>query len=168
MGRFTPVQVVLVVFGCGLILSSIFLDRIAEAWENFRYPNAVYWQQMRIVPAGGQTIDTPSPEMLVVRKAGALLTLFLRPADGATPQGLVRELCRRDGCVRSTSDRDDGNRAAATYRMRGASLQIVLMRLGEGGLWAEYRGEPDGVSAFDNVIEAVTAQLADRRTASAE
>lgn len=168
MGRFTPVQVVLVAFGCVLVLSSIFLDHIAAGWENFRYPNAVYWQQMRIVPASGQTIDMPSPEMMVVRQAGALLTLFLRPADGATPQKLVRELCRRDGCVRSTTDRDDENRAAATYRMRGAALQIVLMRLGEGGLWAEYRGEPDGMSAFDNVVESVTAQLASRRTASAE
>ena len=163
MGRFTPSQIALIVFGCGLVLSSVFMDRIAKAWEDFRYPNAVHWQQMRIVPGKDQKIVVPNAEVLVVKQAGALLTLFLRPDDKLTPHAMVRELCRRDGCVRSAIADDDTDRAVATYKLRGASMQIVLLRLGNGALWVEYKGMPDGMAAFDNVLESVSTQLAERK-----
>jgi len=166
MGRFTPSQVALIVFGCGLILSSVFMDRIAKAWEDFLYPNAVHWQQMRIVPGKDQKIVVPNAEVLVVKQAGALLTLFLRPEDKLTPQSMVHELCRRDGCVKSAFAVNDTDRAVATYKLRGASMQIVLMRLGDGALWVEYKGKPDGMAAFDNVLESVSAQLAERKAGS--
>lgn len=168
MGRFTPSQMGLVVFGCGLILSSVFMDRLAKAWEDFLYPDAVHWQELRIVPGENQKIATPAESVLVVRQAGALLTLFLRPDDKLTPQAMVRELCRRDGCARSAMGDGDADRAVATYKLRGASMQIVLMRLGDGAIWAEYRGMPDGLGAFDNVLESVSEQLAERSATAAE
>jgi hypothetical protein len=36
MGRITPAQIALIVLGCGLVLSAVFLDRIAKAWEDYR------------------------------------------------------------------------------------------------------------------------------------
>lgn len=165
MGRFTASQIALIVFGCGLILSAVFLDRISRAWEDYLYPDAVHWQQMRIVPSKKQKIVVPGEDVLVVKQTGALLTLFLRADDKLTPQAMVRDLCRRDGCVRSAMEDDGDDRAVATYKLRGASMQIVLMRLAGGALWVEYKGPPDGMAAFDNVIDSVSLQLAERRAA---
>jgi hypothetical protein len=163
MVRLTVLQSALVALGCGLMLSALFMDRLAAAWEDFRYPNAVHWQQLRIVPDGTQKIVVPGDRVLVVKQPGSSLTLFLRPPDRVTPEELVRELCRRDGCSRPTMPEDDANRAVGTYRSRGYAMQIVLIRLGDGALWAEYRGKPDGLVAFDNVLDDVALQLAERR-----
>lgn len=166
MGRFPPSQIVLLAFGCSLILASVFLDRIAGRWENFLYPNAVHWQNLRIVPSRNQRIVVPGEDVLVVKDADARLTLFRRADDKLTPQSMVQELCRRDGCIRSTISNAEEDRAVATYRMRGASMQIVLMRLGGGALWVEYKGSPEGLAGFDKLIESVSAQLAERRAAA--
>ena len=78
---------------------------------------------------------------------------------------MVKELCRRDGCIRSTIAADE-DRAVATYKMRGASMQIVLMRLGGGEVWIEYKGTPEGLAGFDKLIESVSTQLAERQARS--
>ena len=164
MGRFPPLQIALLALGCSLILASVFLNRIAERWENHLYPNAVHWQSLRIVPTGNQKIVVPGEDILVVKDADARLTLFRRANDTLTPESMVKELCRRDGCIRSTLTADDEDRAVATYRMRGASMQIVLMRLGGGAVWIEYKGSPEGLASFDKLIESVATQLAERPT----
>lgn len=159
MGRFPPSQLALLAFGCSLILASVFLDRVAQLWENFLYPNAVHWQNLRIVPTGGQQIVTPAGRMLVVKDADARLTLFQRPDDKLTPQAMVRQLCRRDRCIRSKVSADNADRAVATYKINGESMQIVLMRLGGGAVWVEYKGSPEALAGFDQLIESVSAQL---------
>ena len=47
MRRFSALQLFLLAFGFGLILAGLFFNQIARGWENYRYPNAVYWQGMR-------------------------------------------------------------------------------------------------------------------------
>lgn len=163
MGRFPPLQIALLAFGCSLILAAVFLDHIAARWESFLYPNAVHWQNLRIVPAGNQRIVVPDEDILVVKDADARLTLFRRADDKLTPQSMVKELCRRDGCIRSAISANDDDLAVATYKMRGASMQIVLMRLGGGAVWIEYKGSPEGFAGFDKLIESVATQLAARR-----
>jgi len=165
MGRFPPLQIALLAFGCSLILASVFLDHIAARWEHFLYPNAVHWQNLRIVPSKSQRIVVPADDILVVKNADARLTLFRRPDDKLTPQSMVKELCRRDGCIRSAVSAGDADRAVATYKMRGASMQIVLMRLGGGALWVEYKGSPEGLAGFDELLESVSAQLAEQKAA---
>ncbi len=163
MGRFPPLQIALLAFGCSLILASVFLDNLARRWEDFLYPNAVHWQNLRIVPSENQSIVVPAEDILVVKDADARLTLFRRPDDELTPQSMVKDLCRRDGCIRSTTSTDNDDRAVATYKMRGASMQIVLMRLGGGALWVEYKGSPEGLAGFDKLLESVSAQLAEQK-----
>ena len=163
MGRFPPLQIALLAFGCSLILAAVFLDDIAAHWENYRYPNAVHWHSLRIVPAKDQKIVVPDEDILVVKDADARLTLFRRADDKLTPQAMVKDLCRRDGCIRSSIAADGDNLAVATYKMRGASMQIVLMRLGAGAVWIEYKGSPGDFARFDKVIESVTNQLAERQ-----
>lgn len=160
MGRFSPLQFALLAFGCSLILASVFLDHIATAWENYRYPNAVHWHSLRIVPTGSQRIAVPTADVLVVRDKSARLTLFRRADDKLTPEAMVRDLCRRDRCVRSSVAGDD-DRAVATYRINGQAMQIVLMRLGGGALWVEYNGAPEALAGFDGLLESVSAQLAE-------
>lgn len=163
MGRFPPLQIALLALGCSLILASVFLNRIAERWENHLYPNAVHWQNLRIVPTGNQKIVVPGEDILVVKDADARLTLFRRANDTLTPESMVKELCRRDGCIRSRIAAGE-DRAVATYKMRGASMQIVLMRLGGGAVWIEYKGSSEGLASFDKLIESVATQLAERQT----
>lgn len=163
MGRFPPLQIALLAFGCSLILASVFLDNLARRWESFLYPNAVHWQNLRIVPSENQSIVVPAEDILVVKDADARLTLFRRPDDELTPQSMVKDLCRRDGCIRSTTSTGNDDRAVATYKMRGASMQIVLMRLGGGALWVEYKGSPEGLADFDKLLESVSVQLAERQ-----
>lgn len=163
MGRFTPLQLVLLAFGCSLVVVAVSLDHLARAWENHRYPNAVRWHQLRIVPTGNQRIVVPDENLLVVKDAEARLTLFRRAADKVTPEALIRELCRRDGCARSAVRADAPDRAAATYRMKGASMQIVLMRLDGGALWIEYKGAPESLARFEPLIRSVSDQLAELR-----
>ena len=164
MGRFPPLQIALLAFGCSLILAAVFLDRIAERWENYLYPNAVHWQNLRIMPTGNQQIVVPGEDILVVKDADARLTLFRRANDTLTPESMVKELCRRDGCIRSKLPSNDEDRAVATYKMRSGSMQIVLMRLGGGAIWIEYKGSAEGLPGFDKLIESVSTQLAERQT----
>ncbi|HWA11708.1 MAG TPA: hypothetical protein VHA15_01305 [Burkholderiales bacterium] len=166
MGRFTPLQVAFLAFGCSLIAAGLGLDHIARAWENYRYPNAVYWHQLRVVPAVNQSIVVPGENLLVVKDADARLTLFRREPDKVTPDSLIRELCRRDGCVRSAVTPSDPDTAVATYRLKGASMQIMLMRLDEGALWIEYKGPPEALRHFDALVRSVAGQLAERRAAA--
>lgn len=163
MGRFPPLQLALLAFGCSLILAAVFLDHIAASWEDYRYPNSVHWQNLRIVPAKNQKIVVPGEGILVVKDADARLTLFRRVDDKHTPESMVKDLCRRDGCIRSTIAGDGDNLAVATYKMRGASMQIVLMRIGDGAVWIEYKGSPDGYAKFDKIIESVSTQIAERQ-----
>ena len=159
MGRFTPLQIVLLAFGCSLILAAAFLDSIEQAWEDYRYPNAVHWHSLRIVPAKDQRIVVLGEHLLVVKDAEARLTLFRRASDKVTPAALIRELCRRDGCTRSAVTGNDPERAAATYRLKGASMQIMLIRLDEGALWIEYKGSAEALARFDALIRSVSTQL---------
>lgn len=163
MGRFTPLQILLLAFGCSLIAAAIFLDDMHKAWENYRYPGAVWWNQVRVVPAKNQQIVVPGENLLVVKDADARLTLFRRAADKVKPDSLIRELCRRDGCARSAVTADAPDRAAATYRMKGASMQIVLMRLDDGALWIEYKGSAEALARFEPLIRSVSEQLAGLR-----
>ena len=120
MRRFSVLQVFLIAVGFGLFFGGIFLNHILRGWENYRYPNAVYWQGMRLVPDTNQKISAAGTDMLVVRIVKgpmARLTLFLRPDDGLTPQKMVKALCARDACSRVTSPAGDGDRAAANYRI---------------------------------------------------
>lgn len=166
MGRFTPLQIVLLAFGCSLVLAAVFLDSLGKAWENYRYPNAVHWHGMRVVPAKDQSIAALGDHLLVVKDAEARLTLFRRTADKVTPDALIRELCRRDGCTRSAVRPDEPDRAVATYRLKGASMQIVLIRMDAGALWIEYKGAAEGLSRFDGLIRSVSTQLAEQRAAA--
>ena len=166
MGRFTPLQVVLLAFGCSLVVLAFSLDHLARAWENYRYPNAVRWHALRIVPGKDQHIVVPGENLLVVKDADARLTLIRRERDKVRPDALIRELCRRDGCARSAITAQDSERAVATYRMKGAAMQIVLMRLDGGALWIEYKGSPEALTRFDALIRSVSDQLAELRLAT--
>ncbi len=166
MGRFTPLQVAFLAFGCSLIAAGLGLDHIARAWENYRYPNAVHWHRLRVVPATDQSIVVPGDNLLVVKDGEARLTLFRREPDKVTPDSLIRELCRRDGCLRSAVNPANPDTAAATYGMKGAPMQIVLMRLDEGALWIEYKGPPESLPRFDALVRSVAGQLAERRAAA--
>jgi hypothetical protein len=168
MRRFSALQISLLAFGLGLVFAGIFFKQILRGWEDYRYPNAVYWQGMRVVPGANQQIIAAGTDMLVVKIVKgpmARLTLFLRPDDKLTPQAMVRDLCRRDGCIRSTIAAEYADRAVATYRINGESMQIVLMRLGGGAVWVEYKGPPEALAGFDPLIESVATQLSDRQAA---
>ncbi len=166
MRRFSVLQLFLLAFGFSLIFAGIFFNHILSGWENYRYPNAVYWQAMRVAPGRNQQIVATGTDMLVVKIINgpmARLTLFLRPDDGLTPQAMVRELCRRDSCIRSTIGADPADRAVATYSIGGESMQIVLMRLGGGAVWVEYKGPPEARAGFDQLIDSVSTQLSARQ-----
>ncbi len=163
MRRFSVFQLFLLAFGFGLIFAGIFFNQILRGWENYRYPNAVYWQGLRLVPDRSQKITTPAADMAVVRIVkgpSARLTLYLRPDDGLTPLKMVRALCARDACSRSTPDSDESDRAAANYRIGGEAMQILLIRPTGANVWIEFNGSPDALPHFANLIDSVTAQLA--------
>jgi len=163
MRRFSALQLFLLAFGFGLIFAGIFFNHILRGWEHYRYPNAVYWQGMRLVPSRNQQITAAGADMLVVKIVKgpmARLTLFLRPDDGLTPEKMVRALCARDACSRVTSPAGDGDRAAANYRIGGESVQILLIRPAGANVWIEFNGPPDALHHFGDLIDSVTAQLA--------
>src|SRR5215475_7612856 len=120
MRRFSVLQLFVLAIGFGLILSGLFFDQILSGWENYRYPNAVYWQGLRLVPDRSQKITKPGTDMVVVKIVkgpAARLTLYTRQEDGLTPQKMVRSLCARDACNRTALTSADGERAAANYRI---------------------------------------------------
>ena len=165
MRRFSALQLFLLALGLGLIFTGVFFSHILRGWENYRYPNAVHWQGMRLVPDRNQKISAAGADMLVVRIVKgpmARLTLFLRPDDGLTPQKMVKALCARDACSKVTSPAGDGDRAAANYRIGGESMQILLIRPAGANVWIEFNGPPDALHHFDGLIDSVTAQLARR------
>jgi len=165
MRRFSTLQLFVLAFGFGLIFTGTFLDHILRGWEHYRYPNAVYWQGIRLVPNRNQQITAAGADTLVVKIVKgptARLTLFLRPDDGLTPQKMVKALCARDACSRVTSPAGNGDRAAANYRIGAESMQILLIRPAEANVWIEFNGPPDALHHFGDLIDSVTAQLARR------
>ena len=169
MRRFSVLQLFLLAFGFGLIFAGIFFNQILRGWDNYRYPNAVYWQGMRLVPSRNQQITAAGTDMLVVKIVKgptARLTLFLRSDDGLTPQKLVKALCARDACRGVTSPAGGGDRAAANYRIGGESMQILLIRPVGTNVWIEFNGPPDALYYFGDLIDSVTAQLISRNSPS--
>lgn len=167
MRRFSALQLFFLAVGCGLILVGVFLDNLLRGWETYRYPNAVYWQGMRLVPGTNQKITAAGANMLVVkviRGPMARLTLYRRPDDGLTPQQMVKALCARDACSKGTPDEGDGERAAANYRIGGESMQILLIRPAGADIWIEFSGPPEALHHFGDMIDSVTAQLLHRNS----
>lgn len=167
MRRFSVLQCFLLAIGFGLIFAGVFFDQILSGWENYRYPNAVYWQGLRLLPEHGQKI-TPGTDMAVARimkGPAARLTLYIRPEDGLTPQKMVRALCARDQCTKTALSSEESDRAAANYRIGGESMQILLIRPIGANIWIEFNGPPDALPHFTNLIDSVMAQLALRNTA---
>jgi hypothetical protein len=165
MRRFSVFQLFLLAFGFSLIFAGIFFNLIVSGWENYRYPNAVYWQGMRLVPDRNQQISAAGTDMLVIKLVQgpkARLTLFLRPDDGLTPQKMVMALCARDACSKSNRPAGDGDRAAANYRIGGESMQILVIRPSEANVWIEFSGPPEALRHFGDLINSVTAQLTHR------
>jgi hypothetical protein len=166
MRRFSAPQLFLLAFGFGLIFAGLFFNQIVHGWENYRYPNAVYWQGMRLVPDRNQKITPAGADMLVVkivRGPMARLTLFLRPDDGLTPQKMVKAICARDACSKGEPlPEDSGDRAAANYRIGGESMQILVIRPAGANVWIEFNGPPDALHHFGDLIDSVTAQMSRR------
>lgn len=167
MRRFSALQLFLLALGFGFIFAGIFLNQLLGSWEHYRYPNAVYWQGMRLVPGRNQKITGAGTDMLVVKIVKgpmARLTLYLRPDDGLTPQKMVKALCARDACSKTTLDESGGERAAANYRIGGESMQILLIRPAGANVWIEFNGPPEALRHFGDLIDSVTAQLASRNS----
>ena len=165
MRRFSVLQLFLLAFGFGLIFVAIFFIHVLRGWDNYRYPDAVYWQGMRLVPDANQKITAAGTDMLVVRIVKgpmARLTLFLRPDDGLTPQKMVTALCARDACSKAAQPAGADDRAAANYRIGGESMQILLIRPTGANVWIEFNGPPEALHHFGDLIDSVTVQLARR------
>jgi len=165
MQRFSAVKIFFLALGASCIGAGVFLDPLLRSWENYRYPDAVYWQGMRLVPGKNQQITHTRADMLVVRIVKgpmASLTLYLHPEDGLTPQKLVKALCARDACSKVIFAEDRGERAAANYRIGGETMQILLIRPATGSVWIEFKGPPEALRHFTNLIDSVTVQLRSR------
>ncbi len=165
MRRPTLLQYFLLAIGIGLVLSGIFLKHILLGWEHYRYPNAVHWQGVRLVPGEHQTITSRGTDMLVIKNTqgpASRLTLFLRAEDGLTPQSMVSALCARDRCSSVSRPPGEGDRAAAHYRIGGEAMQIQMIRLSDSRIWIEYNGPPDGFSGFDNLVSVLASQIGRR------
>jgi hypothetical protein len=163
MRRFSALQLFLLAFGFGLIFAGLFFNQILRGWENYRYPNAVYWQGMRLVPSLNQRITTAGADTVVVKIVKgpmARLTLFLRQDDGLTPQKMVRALCARDACSKGAPPEGGGDRAVANYRIGGENMQILVIRPSGANVWIEFNGPPDALRHFGDLIDSVSAQLA--------
>ena len=162
MRRFSALQLFLLAVGFGFLFTGIFLKPLLRGWENYRYPNAVYWQGMRLVPGENQKITRAGDDMYVVKIVkgpAARLTLYVRPDDGLTPQKMVKALCARDACSKVSANDE---RAAANYRIGGESMQILLIRPPGANVWIEFIGPPEALHHFVSLIDSITAQLARR------
>ena len=163
MRRFSALQLLLLAIGLALLFAGIFLHQIVAGWENYRYPNAVYWHGMRLVPGENQKITATAPDMFVVKIIKgpvARLTLYLRPDDGSTPQKMVKALCARDACSKMSLLGGQGDSAAANYVIGGESMQILLIRPAGSDVWIEFNGPPEALQHFSRFIDSVTMQLA--------
>jgi hypothetical protein len=163
MSRLSLRQIILLLFGFGLMLGAIFYDSLLARWENYLYPNAVIWQGVRVVPGKTHFFDTVRPEMLVVKdltRPQATLTLYLHKEDGQTPESMIRELCSRDSCEKIELKPRTVDRAAANYRSEGETMQVRLIRLNNSRVWVEYKGQPEAYAAFDKLVESVASAVA--------
>jgi hypothetical protein len=165
MRRFSALQLFFLAIGLVILFSGIFLHQIAAGWESYRYPNAVYWHGMRLVPSRNQKITAVASDMLVVKMVNgpvARLTLYLRQDDGATPQKMVKALCARDACSKMALAVSGGESAAANYLIGGERMQVLLIRPTGSNVWIEFNGRPEALQYFADLIDSVTAQLARR------
>lgn len=165
MQRFSAVKIFFLALGAGCIGAGVFLNPLLHSWENYRYPDAIYWQGMRLVPSKSQQVTITRADMLVVRIVKgpmASLTLYLHPEDGLTPLKMVKALCARDACSKVGFADDRGERAAANYRVGGEIMQILLIRPAAGAVWIEFKGPPEALQHFANLIDSVTVQLRSR------
>jgi len=162
MRRFSALQLLLLAVGLALLFSGIFLHQVVTGWERYRYPNAVYWHGMRLVPSQNQKITAAASDMFVVKIINgpvARLTLYLRPDDGLTPQKMVKALCARDACSKMALAMGGGESAAANYVIGGEPMQILLIRPTGSDVWIEFNGPPEALQHFADLIDSVTAQL---------
>jgi hypothetical protein len=161
MFHFSPRQYLLLAVGFTLVLLSITLDRVTAQWNAVFHDKTVAWHQLTIAPGANTYVSSLDDSMLVLRSSShsdARLTLFTRQNDGTTPDDLVKDLCNRDSCVYTPLDDERLNGAIADYTS-GAPLRFVLMHPGGSGVWLEYKGPPDGLSTFDELIDAIVTQL---------
>ena len=163
MFRFSPRQFLLLGIGLTLILLSVTLDLIADQWDAAFHDKTVAWHHLAISPGSKTYVSSLDDSMLVLRSSShsdARLTLFTRDDNGTTPDDLVKDLCGRDNCKYSPlgDTRVDG--AIADYTS-GVPLRFVLMHPAGSTIWLEYKGPPDGLTAFDELIEAILIQLHD-------
>ena len=168
MRRFSALQLLLLAIGLVVLFCGIFLHQITAAWESYRYPNAVYWHGMRLVPSQNQKITAAASDIFVVKIVNgpaARLTLYSRPDDGSTPLKMVKALCARDACSKMALAKVGEESAAANYVIGGESVQILLIRPTGSDVWIEFNGPPEALHHFANLIDSVTTQLA-RRNAS--
>ena len=164
MFRFSPRQYLLLGIGFALILLSFTLDRVTDQWNATFHDKTVAWHHLAISPGANTYVSSLDDSMLVLRSSShsdARLTLFTREDKGATPHDLVKDLCGRDSCVYTPLDDARLNGAIADYRS-GTPLRFVLMHPARSGIWLEYKGPPDGLSTFDELIDAVVTQLQER------
>lgn len=161
MFHFSFRQYLLLGIGFTLILLSISLNRIAALWDTVFNDDTVVWHRLAISPGKGAYVSSLDDSMLVLRSSShsdARLTLFTRDDDVSTPRDLVKDLCGRDSCIYVPFDDDRVNGAIADYAS-GTPLRFVLMHPAGSVVWLEYKGPPNGLSAFDDLIDAILTQL---------
>ena len=161
MLHFSPRQYFLLGIGFLLILLSVTLDRITERWNATFNDKTVAWHQLAIAPGSKTYVTSLDDSMLVLRSSSdseARLTLFTRNDNDSTPEDLVKDLCGRDNCVYMPLNDARVDGAIAEYTS-GAPLRFVLMHPAGSAIWLEYKGPPDGLSTFDELIDAVVTQL---------
>ena len=161
MLHFSPRQYFLLSIGFLLIVLSVTLDRVTEQWNAAFHDKTVAWHQLTISPGSKSYVSSLDDSMLVLRSAShseARLTLFTRDDNDSTPDDLVKDLCGRDNCVYTPLNDARVNGAIADYTS-GTPLRFVLMHPAGSAVWLEYKGPPDGLSTFDELIDAVVTQL---------
>ncbi|MGD2139911.1 MAG: hypothetical protein PVH25_05920 [Burkholderiales bacterium] len=161
MFHFSFRQYILLGVGLLLILLAVSLNRITELWDATVNDHTVAWHRLAISPGKNTYVSSLDESMLVLRSSSgpdARLTLFTRKDDGSTPEDLVRDLCGRDSCEFSPLEDARLDGAIADYAS-GAPLRFVLMHPAGSAVWLEYKGPPDGLSAFDELIDTIVIQL---------
>jgi hypothetical protein len=164
--QFSLRQYLLLGIGLSLILLSVSLSWIGTFSEAVFEDHSVAWHQLTISPGETAYVSSLNDSTLVLRSSShfdARLTLFTRENDGASPGDLVRDLCGRDSCTYVPLDDVRLNGAIADYAST-APLRFVLMHPANSGIWLEYKGPPQGFSAFDSIIDAIMSQLYEQPT----
>lgn len=161
MFHFSSRQFVLLAFGFALILTSVFLGRVASLWEDVFGEEAIVWQQLTISTGNEAYVSALDEKMLVLRSAShahARLTVFTREGDNSAAADLVKDLCDRDSCVYRALDHGRLDGAIADYSS-GTPMRIVLMHLPDTQIWLEYKGPPEQFDTFGPFIEDTLSQL---------